>query len=39
MEPRLSLVTLGVADLERAIRFYEKVLEVACPPCLLAYAR
>jgi hypothetical protein len=23
MEPRITLVTLGVADLERAIRFYE----------------
>jgi catechol 2,3-dioxygenase-like lactoylglutathione lyase family enzyme len=26
MEPRLSLVTLGVNDLERSIHFYEKVL-------------
>jgi catechol 2,3-dioxygenase-like lactoylglutathione lyase family enzyme len=26
MEPRISFVTLGVADLERAIRFYEDVL-------------
>jgi uncharacterized protein len=26
MEPRLSFVTLGVSDLERAIRFYEEVL-------------
>ena len=26
MEPRLGLVTLGVADLERSIRFYEQVL-------------
>ncbi len=25
MEPRISLVTLGVADLERATRFYEQV--------------
>ena len=28
MEPRLSLVTLGVADLERAIRFYADVLKL-----------
>jgi len=26
MEPRLSLVTLGVADLQRAVAFYEGVL-------------
>jgi catechol 2,3-dioxygenase-like lactoylglutathione lyase family enzyme len=26
MEPRLSFVTLGVADLERSIRFYQDVL-------------
>ena len=26
MEPRLSFVTLGVADLQRATRFYEEVL-------------
>jgi catechol 2,3-dioxygenase-like lactoylglutathione lyase family enzyme len=26
VEPRLSFVTLGVTDLERSIRFYEKVL-------------
>lgn len=26
MEPRLSLVTLGVSDLQRATRFYEDVL-------------
>jgi uncharacterized protein len=26
MEPRLSFVTLGVADLERSIRFYSDVL-------------
>jgi len=28
MQPRLSLVTLGVADLARATRFYEGVLEL-----------
>lgn len=28
MEPRISLITLGVADLERAIRFYRDVLEL-----------
>lgn len=26
MEPRVSLITLGVADLERALTFYEQVL-------------
>lgn len=26
MEPRISFVTLGVADLQRATRFYEEVL-------------
>lgn len=29
MEPRLSFVTLGVADLERSIRFYSDVLGLA----------
>ena len=29
MEPRLSFVTLGVTDLERATRFYEKGLGLA----------
>lgn len=28
MQPRLSLVTLGVEDLARATRFYEEVLEL-----------
>jgi hypothetical protein len=28
LQPRLSLVTLGVEDLERAARFYEQVLEL-----------
>lgn len=28
MEPRLSLVTLGVTDLERSIHFYEDVLKL-----------
>ncbi len=28
MEPRLSFVTLGVADLARATRFYEQVLRL-----------
>jgi len=28
MEPRISLVTLGVSDLERATRFYEQVLKL-----------
>jgi hypothetical protein len=28
MEPRLSLVTLGVSDLQRATRFYEDVLRL-----------
>ncbi len=35
MEPRISFVTLGVADLERAIRFYEDCLglpRLATPP-------
>ena len=35
MEPRISLITLGVADLERATRFYEEGLglpRLATPP-------
>ncbi len=28
MEPRISLITLGVSDLERATRFYEECLGV-----------
>src|SRR5262245_22454283 len=28
MEPRISFVTLGVADLDRATRFYEQVLRL-----------
>ncbi|WP_035060778.1 VOC family protein [Andreprevotia chitinilytica] len=28
MEPRISFITLGVADLERAIRFYTDVLKL-----------
>lgn len=35
MEPRISLVTLGVADVERAARFYAEVLRlprVETPP-------
>jgi catechol 2,3-dioxygenase-like lactoylglutathione lyase family enzyme len=32
MEPRLSLVTLGVRDLERATRFYRDVLKLPMLP-------
>lgn len=28
MEPRISIITLGVRDLERAVRFYRDVLEL-----------
>ena len=33
MEQRLSMITLGVADLKRAVAFYEKVIGwTAAPP-------
>lgn len=35
MEPRISLITLGVADLDRAVRFYRDVLklpQIETPP-------
>src|SRR5262245_47738301 len=32
MEPRISFVTLGVHDLERATRFYEEVLRLPRRP-------
>jgi catechol-2,3-dioxygenase len=35
MEPRLSFVTLGVADLERSTRFYRDVLPVEARGCTL----
>ena len=37
MEPRISLITLGVADLERATRFYAECLglpRIATPPSI-----
>jgi len=39
MEPRLSLVTLGVADLARAVDFYQQVLgwKVAASPPGIAF--
>jgi len=39
MEPRLSLVTLGVADLARAVAFYQQVLgwKVAASPPGIAF--
>src|SRR3990172_10702466 len=32
MEPRISLITLGVSDLGRATRFYEEVLQLPRMP-------
>lgn len=32
MEPRISFITLGVADLDRATRFYEQVLKLPRVP-------
>ena len=32
MEPRISLVTLGVGDMARSIRFYAEVLELPQVP-------
>jgi catechol 2,3-dioxygenase-like lactoylglutathione lyase family enzyme len=32
MEPRLSVVTLGVSNLERAVRFYERVMKFSRLP-------
>jgi len=35
MEPRISLITLGVSDLERATRFYQECLglpRIETPP-------
>lgn len=37
MEPRISLITLGVADLDRATRFYEDILKlprIPTPPAV-----
>ncbi len=37
MEPRISLITLGVADLERATRFYSECLglpQIETPPSI-----
>lgn len=31
MKPRISMVTLGVSDLEESVRFYEQVRNW-CPP-------
>ncbi len=41
MEPRISLITLGVADLERAARFYEECLglpRLETPPSVAFFA-
>jgi catechol 2,3-dioxygenase-like lactoylglutathione lyase family enzyme len=32
MEPRISFITLGVSDLERAVRFYRDVLQLPQRP-------
>jgi catechol 2,3-dioxygenase-like lactoylglutathione lyase family enzyme len=40
MEPRLSLVTLGVSDLERSAEFYERVLglpRIPTPPGIVFF--
>jgi catechol 2,3-dioxygenase-like lactoylglutathione lyase family enzyme len=40
MEPRLSLITLGVADLARATRFYEECLglpRLSTPPSIVFF--
>lgn len=40
MEPRISLITLGVADLARAAKFYDEVLRlprVPTPPSVVFY--
>jgi catechol 2,3-dioxygenase-like lactoylglutathione lyase family enzyme len=38
MEPRISFITLGVEDLERATRFYEEVLRLPRIPTSSAIA-
>ena len=41
MEQRLSMITLGVADLKRAVAFYEKVIgwKAAPSPSEIAFSR